>query len=302
MAVSMADVETPIEVLKNRLTGLLADWGAELSVVLKELETKRKCLQELQDGAAEYDEELDRQRRQIQGQEELIDTLRADAGEASKLRREVHGKDLELDRLQSDISSKQELIRALRRGAEETDRLKGDGKLKDREIAELTAEKLKAEGRSAELLEELETLSDSKEQHNQDAAELEALRAELEARKTLINSLRADAERIESLEARLEEKQDVISKLETSISGHANTLVELKRSVNTWQRKYTELKASKTGIESTSTELPRLTQTGVRALERLEREAGGDPNHTVAIDMRESLLEARRTAEGASKK
>ena len=34
----MADVQTPIDTLRERLTGLLADWGAEFSMVLKELD------------------------------------------------------------------------------------------------------------------------------------------------------------------------------------------------------------------------------------------------------------------------
>jgi chromosome segregation ATPase len=298
----MADVETPIETLRDRLTGLLADWGAEFSMVLRELETKRARVKELDSSAAGRDDELDVLRRQVDGQEDLISTLKSDAEDASKLRREVHGKDLELDRLTSELDSKQELIQALRRDAERMDRLKGDGRAKDQEIARLNAEQARAERRANDLQQELDALKDSSEESNQDAVELEAVRAELDARKTLIESLRADADRLGALEARLEEKREVIAKLETSMNRHANTIAELKRSVAAWKTKYTNLRSKGTAAAATSTQLPRLTDTDIRSLEALDGQAGGAPERTIAIDMRESLLEARRTAHGTPKK
>ena len=51
----MADTETPIGEIRERLTALLADWGAELTMVLRELEQKRAQLaeRESRDGTRE---------------------------------------------------------------------------------------------------------------------------------------------------------------------------------------------------------------------------------------------------------
>ena len=48
----MTDSTATIQGLRDRLTGLLADWGAELASVLKELEEKRARVAELEGGAA----------------------------------------------------------------------------------------------------------------------------------------------------------------------------------------------------------------------------------------------------------
>ena len=48
--------------------------------------------------------------------------------------------------------------------------------------------------------------------------------------------------------------------------------------------------------------LPELTTTDVRAIEQLEKTAEAKPDATIAIDMRRSLLEARRTAQGGGEK
>ena len=98
----MAELHTPIDELRERLTGLLADWGAELSMVLRELEKKRERLAELEADAERHDEQLESLNKRLEGQEGLIETLSADAEEAFKLRREVQSKDLEIERLQSE--------------------------------------------------------------------------------------------------------------------------------------------------------------------------------------------------------
>jgi hypothetical protein len=48
--------------------------------------------------------------------------------------------------------------------------------------------------------------------------------------------------------------------------------------------------------------LPALSDTDVRVIEHLEKAPGGKNESTIAIDMRRSLLEARRTAAKGSEK
>jgi chromosome segregation ATPase len=291
----MTDRELGIDQIRDRLTGLLADWGTELSAVLEELEDKRARVAELEGRAAD----LEMLQKRIDGQDGLIATLTADAEEASRLRQEVGAKDVELERLSSELESKKELIRALRRDAESSDRLKSDAKLKDREIEALKAQLAEAAQRGAAFEAELETLRDAGARSDE-SAELDALRAELDARKTLIKSLRADQERATRLEASLEEKREVIEQLEASINRHAATIAELKRSAEAWKRKYQGLKSGNSAAAMSAT-VPALTETDVRAMEQLEKQgAAPPPDATIAIDMRRSLLEARRAAAQAN--
>lgn len=292
----MGGLQTPIQLMRERLTGLLADWGAELSMVLKELEDKRNRLEALEASSAEHNDEITSLQRRIESQDELIDSMKSDGEQAAKLRKELHAKAAELEPLVSELASKKELIAVLRRDAEQVDRLKADAKLKDRELERLKNVALKAEQRAEQLGQEIEVLRESAAgRATEESAELEAVRAELDARKTLIKSLRADQERVAALEASLDEKREVIAQLEASTNRHANTIVELKRSAETWKRKYQLLKGGDSA--ATSAQLPAVSATDLRAMERLEREAGAAASDsTVAIDMRRSLLEARRTA------
>ena len=52
----------------------------------------------------------------------------------------------------------------------------------------------------------------------------------------------------------------------------------------------------------TSVSLPERSATDVRAIEQRATTAGAKPESTIAIDMRHSLLEARRTAQGGGEK
>jgi DNA repair exonuclease SbcCD ATPase subunit len=297
----MGERQTPIQTVRDRLTGLLADWGAELSMVLKELEEKRSRVEELETKTAGRDGQFEALQKRAEGQDALIEALKGDAEEASKLRKEIRAKDLEFERLSSELDSKKELIRALRRDAEGADRSKADAKLKDREIERLKAEGAQAEQRAQQAAAELNSLRDSvTDRESEGSAELEAVRAELDARKTLIKSLRADQERVSALEASLQEKRDVIEQLEASINRHANTITELKRNADAWKRKYQALKGN--GAAETSTQLPTLSDTDVRAIENLEKNVETKSDSTIAIDMRRSLLEARRTSRGHGEK
>jgi len=157
----MADPQASTQLLRDRLTGLLADWAAELSLVLKELEEKRERVAELEGTQQGRSEELELFKKRLDGQDQLIDTLKAEAEEASKLRKEVRAKDLEFERVSSELGSKKELIRALRRDAEGADRLKADGKVKDRSIDELKSELEKAERRIEEQAKEMSSLREA---------------------------------------------------------------------------------------------------------------------------------------------
>jgi hypothetical protein len=106
---------------------------------------------------------------------------------------------------------------------------------------------------------------------------------------------------VTSLEARLEERREVISKLEASINRHAGTITELKRIADVWKERYHTLKGGASGA-TTSTEIPTFSETDLRAIEHLNAEGGEKSDRTIAIDMRQSLLEARRAAQRANSK
>jgi chromosome segregation ATPase len=285
-----------IQGLRDRLTGLLADWGSELAAVLKELDEKRARVAELEGGAAGRSDELDQLKQRIEGQNALIEALRGDAEEAQKLRAEIRTKDLEYERVSSELESKKELVRALRRDTDGNERVKAESRHKDREIDELKAKLQRAERHASEAAAELATLRESAAgKASEEQAEIDALRAELEARKTLIKSLKSDQERAAGLQKSLDEKREAIEQLETSMGRHANTIAELRRSVDTWKRKYQALKGD-SPTATTSVNLPALSDTDVRVIEQIEKAGGGKTEATIAIDMRRSLLEARRSA------
>lgn len=291
----MTESTATIQGLRDRLTGLLADWGAELALVLKELEEKRARVAELEGGATGRKNEIEALQQRIDGQSTLIEALRGDAEEASKLRVEVRNKDLEFERVNAELESKKELVRALRRDGDGSERLKSESRHKDRELEDLRSKLQRAESKASEALEQLASLREAAvAKASEEQAEIEALRSELEARKTVIKSLRADQERVTTLQVSLEEKRDVIEQLEASINRHSNTIAELRRSVDTWKRKYQAARGD--SPTATSSDLPQLSDTDVRVIEELEKSVGGKNEATIAIDMRGSLLEARRTA------
>lgn len=287
---------TTIQEVRDRLTGLLADWGAELSSLLKELEEKRALAAELE--GAGRDDELQALEKRIESQQNLIDTLRVDSEEASKLRKEIRKRDIELERVNAELDSKKELIRALRRDAEAGDRLKAEAKSRDRDLEQLRAELKRAEAKAEQATKELAAVRDAAEgQGREEQSELESLRSELEARKTLIKSLRADQERVATLQASLQEKREIIEELEVSMNRHSDTIAELRRSGDEWKRRYlASLGESSTSTATTSVDVPTLSDTDVRVIEEIEKAANRKPDSTIAVDMRRSLLEARHSA------
>ena len=290
-----------IQDLQSRLAGLLADWGAELSLVLRELDEKRARVAELEGRQQGQDEHAADLKKRVDGQVQLIEALKSEAEEASKLRKEAQEKNLELERVSSELDSKKELVRALRRDADVFDRLRADVKAKDRSVEELHNELQQAERRIGEQNKELAALRDANGKAKDESTELEALRAELDARKAMIKSLRADQDRATALEAGLDEKREIIRQLEATLNRHSNTIIELKRSAEAWKRKYQSAKGLSSTAE-TSVSLPELSDTDVRAIEELEKTSDAKPESTIAIDMRRSLLEARRTAQGGGEK
>jgi chromosome segregation ATPase len=292
----MAEASTSTQAVRDRLTALLADWGTELSAILNELEQQRSLVAQLESRGTGHEEEVRALRQRVDGQEALIDTLKGEAEEASRLRADVRSRDLDLERVTSELDSKKELIRALRRDADSTDRLKADAKLKDREIEELRAQLQRAEAKISDLNKDLVVWRDAAAGKAGEAAdELETLKAELEARKTLIKSLRADQDRIGALEKALDEKRDVIEHLEGTINRQSTSITELKRSTEIWKHKYQTVKGD-SPTATTSVNIPSLSETDVRAIEQIEKQTAGKTDATIAIDMRRSLLEARRTA------
>jgi hypothetical protein len=76
---------------------------------------------------------------------------------------------------------------------------------------------------------------------------------------------------------------------------NSSTIAELRRSTETWKRKYFALKGD-SPTATTSVNLPALSDTDVRVIEQVDKKAGGvNQQATIAIDMRRSLLEARRS-------
>jgi chromosome segregation ATPase len=298
----MTDSTASIQALRDRLTGLLADWGSEFALVLKELEEKRARLAELEASAAARHDELESLQQRIDGQNTLIEALRGDAEETSKLRAEVRARDLELERVTSELESKRELVMALRRDADGAERLKFDSRHKEREIEELKGKVQRAERQAADATEQAASLREAAAgKASAEQSEIDALRSELEARKTLTKSLRADQERVTALQASLDDKVEIIEQLEASINRHSNTIAELRRSADTWKRKYQAAKGD-SPTATTSVSLPSLSETDVRVAEQLDTGVGARNEATIAIDMRRSLLEARRTAQGGGEK
>ncbi len=283
----MAQKPTDIEALRERLTTLLADWGAEMSLLLRQLETSETALADSQSKSEDHSAKLKQLEDRAKGQADLIDTLQSEAGDASKLRSDVRAQDLEIERLKSELESKQELVKVLRRDVDGLDKLKAELKRKDLEI-EQSGERLR------ELTDEIKTLNESSaNEAAEEHAEIAALKAELDARKTLIKSLRADSERIVVLEEQLDAKRAIVTTLEESMNRQAQTMDELRRSSEVWKKKYQELKAKTTN--ATSAELRAISETDVAALQQLQTETDA-PERTVAIDMKKSLDEARRKA------
>ena len=293
----MANEDPSIRAIRKRTTKLLTEWGADFSMLLKDLEEKRARLQELEASTAGQSSEVEALAKRVEAQDTLIESLNNDADETARLKAELHTKDLELEKKSSEIDSKHQLIDALRRDVEGAGRLKGDGEAKDQAISRLKREKQQAQHHAAKLTEEFKILTASTLTGVDAVAELDAIRSELDARKCLIESLRGDAERSQVLDGQLEEKRHVISTLETSIDRHVSTIAELKQSVNAWKSQYVALKSLNPAAETTGDlAVPEPTEKERPAPESPE-DAGEDQTAaTTPHDMRDVLSEAQEMA------
>ena len=286
----MADQEIFIGTIHERFTDLLAD----VSMLLKELEEKRTQLEELKANSADQSAEVEALNKRIEAQNTLIETLHSEADQTATLRVQLHSKDVELENKNSEIGSKHELIGALRRTAEGIGQLKGDSKAKDNNIARLTREKEQAVQHAAELTKEFKILTASTLTGIDTPAEFEAVRALVDTRKSLIESLRGDAERAQALEDQLEQKRFEIATNEVTINRHTTTISELEQSVTTWKEKYAALKSIDPAAEpAIAPTQPELIVEELPAQEIAEAVGRDD---TVNADMRGSLLEARQLA------
>ena len=286
----MADQEIFIGTIHERFTDLLAD----VSMLLKELEEKRTQLEELEANSADQSAEVEALNKRIEAQNTLIETLHSEADQTATLRVQLHSKDVELENKNSEIGSKHELIGALRRTAEGIGQLKGDSKAKDNNIARLTREKEQAVQHAAELTKEFKILTASTLTGIDTPAEFEAVRALVDTRKSLIESLRGDAERAQALEDQLEQKRFEIATNEVTINRHTTTISELEQSVTTWKEKYAALKSIDPAAEpAIAPTQPELIVEELPAQEIAEAVGRDD---TVNVDMRGSLLEARQLA------
>jgi DNA repair exonuclease SbcCD ATPase subunit len=295
----MTDIDTPIEVLRERLTQLLADWGAEMSMVLADLEDARGRITALERSSAKKGE-VDDLHRRLRGQESLIETLRADAAEAAKLRKALQSSELETEKLRSEVDTKRDLVNALRKDLDKSEELKKELKRKDREMAALASAKQDLEQQLTDAVQRVAQAEESAQDSQDDTTELVAIRAELEAKTELLRSLRTDADRSEALEQRLDEKRVTITKLETSIESQAATIADLKNSVNRWKDRYAALKSGDVTDDTSIRTQPDLSAmtTEIEALDEAAATiTDQQAERTLAINMRDALREARSAAD-----
>ena len=242
----MAKSERQIEELRERLNGLLADWGTEIAAVIRALEE---------------------QKSQAESQAENTQALENQANELAKLRQRIRERDLALDHLTK--ASKE----------------------RDARIAELEKE-LKGSRARVDELERRVAAPDkpAPDSKGSQQAELEAMRAELAARKSMIKSLRGDAERGKTLEKELSSSRESMATMKASIERAARTIADLRRGSDGWEKKYREL--AEAGVKRLSRDgdvSPR--DAGLAAGVEETREVDG--TSTVVIDMTEPLRKAR---------
>lgn len=321
----MSDLQKPIISLHERLESLRRDFDREFTLLFAEVDAAKDAIEQARSAENGQDKRLRQLEERAEGQSALIATLTQEAQEARALRDEVRTRELEIEKLGSELASKGELIHALRQQLGEVDGIKSTAKQRDKKIFEqqhkLDQKQQELEQKQQELGQKQRELDEKQQsleraqrevdslrnelaaaaevsqvETSVDTAEIVALKSELDARKSMIRSLRADAERAEALEGQLEAKRETIAVLEESIEQQGKTIAELRRSVDAWKKKYQAAKGE-VGEEQNQTlvEPPEFTDTEIEALKELDKaNAGAPPDRTLAIDMRDALKEARR--------
>ncbi len=226
------DQETPTTRIRERLAELLAEWGAEFSSVLEDLETTRRTVAERDARIAELMAELDGRER--------------DADEIEQLREQQAARDAAIAERDAELADLREQLHEQRTAQDQlleklavAEQARQESQHKEAELARMKRQKKQADDHVNELLEQVRLLREAAdEEASGGATEIAALQAELDARKTLVRSLRADADRTKALETLLDEKKAIIETLEASINRNADTIAELKRSTEYWKAKY----------------------------------------------------------------
>ena len=299
----MTDFDTNIASMHERLASIRNDVDDTFSTMFGDLDKLLNSIEQLKSDGVDNGKRVKQLEERAEGQSELIETLTKEAEEARSLRAEAREQDLEIERLKSELESKNDLVKALRRKSEDSEQSKSKQKQQDKKIFEQQheldrkqRELDRAKSRINELKQELEAEHQrAAEQTGIESSEMVSLKAELDARKSMIKSLKADGERVDSLEAQLEAKQEAVDALEQAIDQHAATIEGLRRSVEAWKEKYQAVKGEKIqDIDETMTELPEFTDTELEALRQLEATNQGGPESTVAINMSDSLKQARK--------
>ena len=214
------------------------------------------------DGAEEFESRL-------QAQAELIDTLQRDLENVKDARRHLKEKAEELEKaqeytaLQAQISERNERVALLESELEEI-RQQDDAASEER-AAEIESLKEKVESdrdEFAALKEEINRLRDKAteaERHEQDDY---ALTVELEEKSSELKQLHAELERLRPMEPRLHERDDSIAKLIQAIKKHERTIQGMKKYIQDWKDKYTNLEEEFLVTDGTVPCLPSLPETG----------------------------------------
>ncbi len=112
----MTDRDATTTVLRERLTDLLAEWGAEMSAVLTELERTRQQLAAADERSARLDQAVAEMSARMKDQD-LVATLQLDIGFAPDLRRQLEARDSEVEQLRRTVEELENTIAELKRTA-----------------------------------------------------------------------------------------------------------------------------------------------------------------------------------------
>jgi chromosome segregation ATPase len=269
----MTSYDVSFSGLHDRLEALRQEFDGALASLFTELDQAREAVAVLKGAEDDQADKLLKAEERIGAQDELIETLNQELQEAKLLRREIRERELDIERMRSELASKNELVSAVR---EQTNRATTQIGGLQRELAEAREQSADATA--------------------MDNAEIVALKAELEARRSMIRNLREDAARAETLESQLDAKRETISMLEESIEQHVQTIADLRKSADAWKLKYMAVKGGPTAdSEETLTQQPAFTDTEIEALREFDPNADTDSasDKTLSIDMRD-VLEAVR--------
>ena len=82
--------------IRQRIDSLIIDWGSEVSALFDELEAARAEIGALQEARDDFELQQQALKDRCDGQEELIDVLRAEADEAHDISRQAQDQDKDM--------------------------------------------------------------------------------------------------------------------------------------------------------------------------------------------------------------